>query len=69
MPFSTRSGGSTATGHQRLTPLLDAYEAKYAFRPDPGASQDDAWFLLLPSTVVCWNEADFVNSQVRYRFG
>lgn len=26
MPFSTRSGGSTATGHQRLTPLLDAYE-------------------------------------------
>jgi hypothetical protein len=49
--------------------LLDAYEAKYAFRPEPGASQDDAWFLLLPSTVVCWNETDFVNSQVRYRFG
>jgi hypothetical protein len=49
--------------------LLDAYEEKYAFRPEPGSSSDDQWFLLAPSTVVCWNEADFVNSQVRYRFG
>jgi hypothetical protein len=49
--------------------LLDAYEAKYEFRPEPGSGGDDQWFLLAPSTVVCWNEADFVNSQVRYRFG
>jgi hypothetical protein len=49
--------------------LLDAYEAKYAFRPEPGSSADDQWFVLAPSTVVCWNEADFVNTQVRYRFG
>lgn len=48
--------------------VLDDYEGKYDFRPEVGTSDNDVWFCVRPATVVCWNEADFVASQVRYRF-
>ena len=51
--------------------VLDAYEAKYDFRPvtpDVGDSLDNDWFAVTPIHVLTWTEKSFVDSQVRYRF-
>ena len=41
-----RHGDSPSADAVSEVTLLDAYEAKYAFRPDPGGSADDQWFRL-----------------------
>lgn len=50
-----------------LARYADAYEAKYSFRPDP-ASPGDVVFVLRPDRALAWEEQDFVNSAIRWRF-
>jgi PPOX class probable F420-dependent enzyme len=45
--------------------LLDDYEAKYAVRP-PGDPAD--YFRVMPQSVLHWLEAEYPESQVRFRF-
>ena len=50
-----------------LERYADAYEAKYAFRPDPSAP-GDVVYVLRPERALAWEERDFVNSAIRWRF-
>lgn len=50
-----------------LERYADAYEAKYAFRPDP-AAPGDVVYILRPERALAWEERDFVNSAIRWRF-
>jgi Pyridoxamine 5'-phosphate oxidase len=43
----------------------DAYEAKYAFRPE---TTDGGWNLLRPAVALAWREQDFPNSATRFAF-
>jgi pyridoxine/pyridoxamine 5'-phosphate oxidase len=42
----------------------DAYEAKYALRPEPG----DGWLALAPSRALAWRERDYPQSATRFDF-
>lgn len=44
--------------------FVDAYEAKYAFRPEPGPTQ--GVYALRPRVVLAWREADFPRSATRW---
>lgn len=48
-----------------LKRFADAYEAKYAFRPDTGSAT--ATYRLRPKTVHAWHEAGFPQSATRWR--
>ncbi|HWE63990.1 MAG TPA: pyridoxamine 5'-phosphate oxidase family protein [Chloroflexota bacterium] len=47
--------------------FVDAYDAKYHFRPDPG-SPENPIFCLRPSAAFTWQESSFVESARRWRF-
>lgn len=49
-----------------LTRFCDAYEAKYAFRPDPANPSHGVYRLRL-CTVLAWREQDFAGSATRWR--
>jgi len=51
-----------------LAPYLDAYEAKYAIRPDLG-SPPQGTFRLRPRVAYTWREKDFPSSATRWTFG
>jgi hypothetical protein len=46
---------------------VEAYEAKYKFRPDPSAP-DDVTYVLRPRVALTWLERDFVESATRWEF-
>lgn len=49
-----------------LTPeLADAYEAKYAFRPEPDLG---VWYRLRPRVAQTWLERDFAQTATRWVF-
>jgi hypothetical protein len=50
-----------------LARYVDAYEAKYDFRPDPSAP-GDVVYVLRPGRALAWEERDFVNSAIAWRF-
>jgi hypothetical protein len=45
---------------------VDAYEAKYSFRPDPSGT--DPTYRVQPRAAHTWLEADFPNSAMRWEF-
>ena len=45
--------------------LADAYEAKYAFRPEPSSG---VWYELHPRSAQSWREADFPRTATRWTF-
>ena len=51
-----------------LARYVDAYDAKYSFRPDPQAPGQVTYALRLRS-VLAWLERDFTNTATRWRFG
>ena len=51
-----------------LASFLDAYDAKYDLRPDPG-SQDAFVFVLRPTVALTWEERDYPNTATRWIFG
>jgi Pyridoxamine 5'-phosphate oxidase len=48
--------------------VADAYEAKYAYRPDPG-DPDGLWFALRPSVAYAWLEREYPSTATRYEWG
>jgi general stress protein 26 len=50
-----------------LTRFVDAYDAKYAVRPDP--DPDGFTLALDPKVVLTWEEKDFPNTATRWTFG
>lgn len=50
-----------------MTAFAEAYEAKYAFRPEPGPTQ--GVYALRPRRVLAWREADFPRSATRWVLG
>ena len=55
------------TDHETLVRFADAYNAKYAFRPDPD-DQSGLTLRLAPVVVHTWTEQDFPNSAMRWDF-
>jgi PPOX class probable F420-dependent enzyme len=52
----------------RLGPAAaDAYERKYAFRPDPG-SPDSLWYAVRPRVAYAWLERDYPRTATRFAF-
>jgi hypothetical protein len=51
-----------------LAAFADAYDAKYSFRPDT-TNPDHGMYMLRPTVVLAWREADFSASATRFRFG
>jgi len=43
---------------------VDAYEAKYDYRPSAG----DGWYRVLPRRALAWREADYPRSATRFDF-
>jgi len=58
-------------GRAEVVPLDDAvaaaYEAKYAFRPEPG-SPDGVWYRVRPRLAFAWREADYTRTATRFTF-
>jgi hypothetical protein len=48
--------------------IADAYEAKYAWRPQPSGSPDEGWYRLRPSVAYAWREQDYPKSATRFAF-
>jgi hypothetical protein len=44
-----------------------AYEAKYAFRPDP-ADESGLWLRLRPQVAYAWQERDYPRTATRFAF-
>jgi PPOX class probable F420-dependent enzyme len=59
--------GRAVARRERLGPFLDAYEAKYALRPDLVAL-DAIVLSLSPETALTWDERDYPRSAVRWVF-
>lgn len=53
--------------HEALVRFADAYEAKYAFRPDP-ASEAHGVYVVRPNVALAWLEQDFLKTATRWRF-
>ena len=52
----------------RLEPgAADAYEAKYAFRPDP-ESPEGLWYAVRPTVAYAWLESDYPRTATRFAF-
>lgn len=47
--------------------FVDAYEAKYGFRPDP-TEEGYMTVEVLPTKIMAWDEAHFAETGVRWRF-
>ena len=47
---------------------VDAYEAKYGFRPEPG-SPGGLWFAVRPRIAYAWLESDYPRTATRFAFG
>jgi hypothetical protein len=43
---------------------VEAYEQKYAYRPDPG----EGWYRVVPHRALAWREADYPKSATRFDF-
>lgn len=54
-------------GSETPSGFLDAYEAKYSFRP-PFEPDGPGPLRLRPTSALTWLETDFVNSAIRWRF-
>jgi hypothetical protein len=48
--------------------LVDAYDEKYGFRPEPG-SPDGLWYRVLPRVAYAWLERDYPRTATRFSFG
>jgi hypothetical protein len=59
----------TETDVAVLTPVVDQYEAKYAFRPNLPPGENEVWYTLAPVKALAWLEADFPNTATRFTFG
>ena len=46
--------------------FCDAYDAKYAHRPEPD-NEAHGCYQLAPERVLAWREADFPTSATRFR--
>lgn len=57
-----------ATDLDLLSQVVDAYEIKYGFRPDP-SDPAACFFSLMPKTVYAWRESDFPASATRWNLG
>ncbi len=55
------------TDAARLARFIDAYEAKYRFRPEPH-DVANAVYALRPRVAFAWREQDFPVSATRWRF-
>lgn len=51
-----------------LSRLVEAYEAKYGFRPDP-SNPGSAVYRLLPRVAYAWLEQDFTRTATRWSCG
>ena len=64
------SGDEVVTLHGRITretlpdAALDAYEAKYAYRP----TVTEGWFVLRPQRALAWVEQDYPRTATRFDF-
>jgi pyridoxine/pyridoxamine 5'-phosphate oxidase len=47
--------------------LASAYEAKYAFRPEPG-SPEGLWYRVRPRLAFAWLESDYARTATRFVF-
>lgn len=47
--------------------LADAYEAKYAYRPEPGRPEG-LWYRLRPRVAYAWLEQDYPRTATRFEF-
>ena len=57
------------TDRVMLEKYADAYEAKYAFRPDIDDPQsNDVTYALRPDVVMAWTEQDFLKTPTRWKF-
>lgn len=56
-----------ATDPQLLAEFVDAYEAKYNFRPDP-SDMNNITYALRPRVALAWQEKDFVGGATRWQF-
>lgn len=59
--------GTTVTDPALLARFVDAYEAKYRFRPTP-ADPRQAVYALRPRVAHAWLESDFQRTATRWRF-
>jgi hypothetical protein len=59
--------GTVAERSEGLEPFLDAYGAKYEYRPDLVAL-DAVVYALFPETVLTWVERDYQRTAVRWVF-
>jgi pyridoxine/pyridoxamine 5'-phosphate oxidase len=55
------------TSAELLSRYTDAYDAKYAIRPDP-SDPATVTYALRPSVAFSWTEADYPNSATRWSF-
>ena len=60
-------GRVEAFDRARLDAFLDAYEAKYNFRPS--ADQTEGIYTVRPARVLAWREQDFPTSATRFQLG
>lgn len=50
-----------------LTPVIEAYAAKYSpFQPDPANEPDGIYYAVRPHTVLAWQETDFPATATRW---
>ena len=59
--------GRAVERREGLDPFLDAYEEKYAFRPDL-VELNSIVFSLAPETALTWDESEYPRSAVRWVF-
>jgi hypothetical protein len=61
--------GEVERPHDRgvLTRFADAYEEKYAYRPEP-SSQDHGIYVLRPKAAQTWTENDYPRTATRWVF-
>ena len=43
---------------------VEAYDAKYAYRPSPG----EGWYRVVPTRALAWRETDYPRSTTRFDF-
>lgn len=58
------------TDHTMRQRYVDAYDAKYAIRPEADDSEDPdgVTYLLRPEQILAWKERDFLTTPTRWRF-
>jgi general stress protein 26 len=59
---------SEVTDRELLDRFAQAYEKKYAFRPNVEDTSDGAYYVLDPRKAFAWREQDFPESAARWRF-